>query len=780
VPDLVRAAVTRSDGYWEALSAELARLLDLLSDETFRAVPVEDRVIAWLCAHDHREAAESFLEYAFDNQNGYPHRVVGDRPQLTFPFIDEIHEASAALTGTADSELRYRSRLLTVGWTEPTVLRIEGAAFIEYLDDDYAESLVTLVLRDRDSDREWRVPTQVAPERNVNGWSTRAHEDHTRSAFRCDIDVTRLPPPGREPTVLDVELELTVGAHTRVGGFQARAFNESAGLLEPSVVDRTVAQPLWRPFGGLSLELRTAKRADLRPPVETVAVRILDFSAGDRQLTLEGESDRDPEEPLEISLVGPRGSTGWVRAAQRAGRFTVSIDAFENEWGVASTALPADRYAVRARTPGGELLPVAPARSFWRSLPRSVGDSGLLFVPFVSVEGHLLIRVIPEEWPSSRPPYYRRRLRDVSYPEARLQPLLDVALFETFAGKAAGDNPGALAKDLAGRDEDVELVFSVIDRSVEVPAGSRSVIRFSREYFELLGRARYLIVNASLPYFFRKREGQLYFQTWHGSPLKRIAHDRPHLDFFNWHHRRQLLIARDGWDYLLSQSEFCTRALRSAFRYDGAVMELGYPRNDLMMSAEADDVRRRTREHFGIAEDQRLVLYAPTWRDNLRVGRVFEKVLYLDPHELVDRLDNTVVLVRGHYNSMRAAENVDPDNRVIDVTRYPDIADLYVAADAMVTDYSSVFFDFVLTDKPMVFLAPDLKEYRDDNRGFYLDYDVVPGPICLTTADVVSALGGPDEHVARRAEFRKEFAPHDDGSAAARVIDAILERHPYR
>ena len=80
------------------------------------------------------------------------------------------------------------------------------------------------------------------------------------------------------------------------------------------------------------------------------------------------------------------------------------------------------------------------------------------------------------------------------------------------------------------------------------------------------------------------------------------------------------------------------------------------------------------------------------------------------------------MLVRGHYNSVLAAEDVDPDNRVIDVTRYPDIADLYVAADALVTDYSSVFFDFVLTDKPMVFLAPDLSQYRDENRGFYLDY----------------------------------------------------------
>jgi CDP-glycerol glycerophosphotransferase len=402
-------------------------------------------------------------------------------------------------------------------------------------------------------------------------------------------------------------------------------------------------------------------------------------------------------------------------------------------------------------------------------------------MPLASVAGSLLMRVVPAEWRSSRPPFMRRRLRDEVYPAAREMPLLDVALFETFAGKAAGDNPGALCKELASRDEDVEIVFSTMDHSVEVPEGARRVIRFSREYFELLGRARYLIVNASLPYFFRKREGQLYFQTWHGSPLKRIAHDRPHLDFFNWHHRRQLLVARDGWDYLLSQSEFCTRSLSSAFRYDGPVMELGYPRNDLMLTDETGDVRRRTRRALGIDDGQLVVLYAPTWRDNLRAGRVFDKVLYLDPHEVVRRTGNAVVLVRGHYNSVLAAEDVDPDNRVIDVTRYPDIADLYVAADALVTDYSSVFFDFVLTDKPMLFLAPDLVQYRDDNRGFYLDYEsTVPGPVCLTTADVVHQLQADDEFADRREAFRKEFAPHDDGKAAARVVDAILDVHPYR
>ena len=116
---------------------------------------------------------------------------------------------------------------------------------------------------------------------------------------------------------------------------------------------------------------------------------------------------------------------------------------------------------------------------------------------------------------------------------------------------------------------------------------------------------------------------------------------------------------------------------------------------------------------------------------------------------------------------------------MLDVTRYPDIADLYLAADVLVTDYSSVFFDFALTDKPMVFLAPDLASYRDDNRGFYLDYhETVPGPICLTTREVVESIKAPDAYARVRATFRERFAPLDDGSAAARVVDGILASHP--
>ena len=772
VPDLVRAAVCRQTGYWEALTAELSDLVATMSPATFAAVPVEDRVIAWLCAHDRRAATEDFLEYAFDNQRGYPFRIEDGRPHIALPFIDALSDSSGDLTQVADADMPMSARLVRVGWAGPRVLRIEGSAFADYLDDRLGPSVVTLVVTERSTHEQVRVPTRPRPEVNVNRYASRANEDHTGAGFVGDVDFSELPLPRVGANVYDVGVELAIGHYRLAGAFRGRHSGGSAGLLEPQWSDGEEVMATWRDHRGLGLLVRPAPAPSDEPEGELSADSL---SVRDGVLTVAGTAVAD----VDLRLVGPRVQTAWTPVLRDGDRFTVGLSLVEDEWGLGRTSLPADTYQVRARQPGGAELDVRTGKVLWRTLPHPMDSTEWTLTPLVGPTGGLNVRVVPVEYQLARPPLLRRRMRDELYPAAKEKPLLDTVLFETFAGRGTGDNPGAICAEFHRRGLGLDLVFSVIDRSNVVPDGARAVVRWSAEWFELLGRARYLVVNSSLPYFFRKREGQLYFQTWHGSPLKRIAHDRPHLDFFNWHHRRQLLVAKDGWDYLLSQSDFCTRSLSSAFRYDGPVMEVGYPRNDILLADHRDEVRSRVRRHFGIEDGARAVLYAPTWRDNRRLGAVFSKVLYLDPTQVVSSMRDTVVLVRGHYNSVGAAEDRESSTRVVDVTRYPDIADLYLAADVLVTDYSSVFFDFVLTDKPMIFLAPDLKEYRDDNRGFYLDYhETVPGPVCLSTREVIDELAGQDRFAQRRAEFRSRFNPLDDGHAAARVVDRILEAYP--
>ena len=776
-PDLVRAALTRDDGYWASVQGELRRLLERIPDEDLANVPVEDRITAWLCARAEREAAADFLEYAFDNKDGYPFREVEGHPHIKLPFIDALAPVDSAMTRVADVDMRYRTRLTAMRWVRPGVLRLEGAAFIDYVESS-EPGQVTVILRDRSTGAEKQFPASSFVDETVNRWAGRAQEDHSNDAFECEIDVATLPAPEDGRAVYDVTVRLELGSHTREAAFQSRRVIGSPGLLEPSVSGGKRATTAWNPVRGLIL--RVAAAGDVTDSdadgdaFASAPVLVTEIGGADDTVVLRFNADQ----PYELALVGPRTRTAWVTPEREGAELSATLSLLLDEWGTGLVSLPTDDYAVVARTPkAGDELPVLVDRQLWRELPLSLDTGTHLILPGALEGGRLQLRVAPGENRDTVGSYVRRRLRDEHYPAAREMPLLDVALFETFHGRAAGDNPGPLCAELARRDSGLDLVFSVVDRSVSVPEGARSVVRWSTEWFELLGRARYFVSNAPLPPFFRKREGQVFLHTWHGSPLKRIAHDRVSQDFANWHHRRQLLVARDGWDYLISQSPFCTEALRSAFLYDDEMLELGYPRNDLLSSPEAEEVRRRTREHLGIAPEARVILYAPTWRDNYRSGRVFDKIVFLETAEVVRQVPDSVVLVRGHYNSMEDADVQGTDRRVLDVTRYPDISDLYLAADALVTDYSSVFFDFVLTDKPMYFLAPDLAEYRDQNRGFYLDYhDTVPGPVAVTTQQVVDALLGPDEYVEVRKRFRAEYAPWDDGHASERIVDVLL-RH---
>jgi CDP-glycerol glycerophosphotransferase len=350
-------------------------------------------------------------------------------------------------------------------------------------------------------------------------------------------------------------------------------------------------------------------------------------------------------------------------------------------------------------------------------------------------------------------------------------------LLETFRGRAVGDSPGAIGRELMSRDIDLDLVCVVDDASVAVPEGLRAVVRLSHDWYRVLGSARAYVANAAAPAFFAKKPGQIHLQTWHGTPLKRIGEDRGPGDFFTWRHRRMVARQASDWDALLSPSRYCSEIFRSAFRYDGVTLESGYPRNDVLTSASAGDRRREVRTRLGILEQDTVVLYAPTWREYL--GERDAKPLYLDPETVTRGVKECVVLMRGHYNATGQPDAFRGRRDVQDVTRYPDIADLFLACDVLVTDYSSVMFDFSLTDKPVILLVPDLERYRDAERGFYLDIDEwAPGPLVRSTEEVVAMvddLATLDSYGPARSRLRQTFCPWDDGLASKRVADHLLD-----
>ena len=343
----------------------------------------------------------------------------------------------------------------------------------------------------------------------------------------------------------------------------------------------------------------------------------------------------------------------------------------------------------------------------------------------------------------------------------------NAVFFESFYGRTVGCNPQAIDRALARLAPGVTRYWSVVDLSVAVPDGAIAVVEGSPEWWRARAEARLLVVNDWLRRRFARKPGQKVLQTWHGTPLKRLALHRPGFD-----PRRMAAVVKESrrWDVLLAQNTYSERILRKAYAFFGRPIWVeGYPRDDALVTGDASAIRSA----LGIADGERVLLYAPTWRDDRR-----EMVDFIDPEELALRAD-AVVLVRGHSRTL----DTDRDRagaRVIDVTGFPETSQLLLAADALITDYSSVMFDFSVTGKPMYFLVPDLDHFRGTLRGFYFDLESrAPGPLVRTQDELVAALADPGHesaYAARYAAWRAQFNGRDDGQAAERVVARILDQ----
>jgi CDP-glycerol glycerophosphotransferase len=350
-------------------------------------------------------------------------------------------------------------------------------------------------------------------------------------------------------------------------------------------------------------------------------------------------------------------------------------------------------------------------------------------------------------------------------------------VYNAFAGRFA-DSPRALYEELVRRGGDHEHVWLADPKHLDsFPEGVETAILDSPEGIAALESCDALIANTHTEVEWEKKPGAVYLQTWHGTPLKRI-----HWDVLWAPEGRLERLQRDvdRWDLLVSPNGASTPLLRGAFRYDGPVLEVGYPRNDVLSSPERNAIRARVRAELGIPEGTRAVLFAPTWRDDV----VFEGgdapiALDLDVERVMAALgDDHSLLLRLHYMlTGRLQAFTHPG--VHDVSFYPDISELYLAADVLMTDYSSSMFDFAVTGKPELFFTPDLATYRDATRGFYFDFEpVAPGPLLEDTTAVIAALRDlpavTAQSAPRYAAFRERFAHLEDGHATDRVIDGLL------
>ncbi|MZD10563.1 glycosyltransferase [Streptomyces sp. SID5785] len=380
-----------------------------------------------------------------------------------------------------------------------------------------------------------------------------------------------------------------------------------------------------------------------------------------------------------------------------------------------------------------------------------------------------------------RGPYRQERLRKDVYEAGRSLPLRDAVLYISYNGKQYSDSPRALHEELLRRGADVEHLWLVRDGQVDLPPTAQKVRFWGTEWYEALARCRYIVTNAHLPHWMERRPGQVVLQTWHGTMLKKIGLDIEAPKFDPEYHDRLRQESRN-WSLLVSSNRFSTPILERAMGYDGEILETGYPRNDYLYAPDREERAAEVRKRLGIPAGKKVVLYAPTWRDDLAHRRgQFKFSLRIDVEDAKRRLgEDHVLLIRRHSNVVDQVPGAG-DGFVFDVSEYPDIADLYLAADVMITDYSSVMFDYAHLKRPMLFFTYDLEHYRDTLRGFYFDFEEdAPGPLIRTSQELISAVRDIDTvseaYQERFDRFHDLFCGLDDGQAARRVADRMLEQ----
>jgi CDP-glycerol glycerophosphotransferase len=439
------------------------------------------------------------------------------------------------------------------------------------------------------------------------------------------------------------------------------------------------------------------------------------------------------------------------------------------------------RWQLLAQTVAGESRVVAD-RGLLARLP-ALRQDGLHAVKVETYRGDALllsVRLASAELGG----YAQQQLREWYGSQVASAQIEDIAVFDSHGGKQYSCNPRAVYEELRRRDSGLRCVWISYDGQFRVPDGGQVVAYQSREHYQLAARARLVVSNALQPKWYRKPAGQLYLQTWHGTPLKRICLDVEHPQFASglaYHDQVRADVA--GWDALVSANAFSTAIFRKAFGFDGDILEFGYPRNDVLAGPDAAGLAARVRGQLGLPAGARTVLYAPTWRDDATTradGYGFPQ--HLDLGAVTRALgDDYVTLVRAHPMIKETLVTGTADSKIIDVTRYPDMADLLLIADVLITDYSSVMFDFALTGRPMLFFAYDLERYRDKLRGFYFDFEAeAPGPLLRSSDEVIDAArdlaGISRSYRAAYAGFAARFGSLEDGHAAARTVDWLLSR----
>lgn len=355
--------------------------------------------------------------------------------------------------------------------------------------------------------------------------------------------------------------------------------------------------------------------------------------------------------------------------------------------------------------------------------------------------------------------------------------------FESFVGRNYSGQPKYIYQYMQKVCGDKYKYIWIVDKKdIKIDGKHKTVKRFGLRYFYYMTRSKYWVNNMRQPSWLPRKKGQIMLETWHGTPLKKLVFDMEDVHAVNPHYKAIVYKQSRGWDYLLSDNPFSTEKFQSCFRFEKEkILEAGYPANDPLYAPDLQERAAAIKKKLGIPLDKKVLLYAPTWRDdNYYDAGEYKFELALDIERLKKEFGSEyIILLRMHYWIVDHLDLSKYEGFTYNVSDYDDITELYMISDICMTDYSSVFFDFANLRRPILFYTYDLDKYRDVLRGFYLDVEKdLPGPLLLTNDEVVDALKNIDKISEQYKEkydvFYDRFCCIDDGNAAKRVVEAVF------
>ncbi|WP_394289190.1 CDP-glycerol glycerophosphotransferase family protein [Microbacterium sp.] len=737
-------------------------------------------------------------------------RATGEEIALEARPVRDVTIDEYAATGSAHADYRNGGAVVDVDldllgpgtWRVRLEVEVEGQRRSDLLAN--AWQVGTASLRHAATGQGGRPVTVVSDRRGPV--EIRVYDDGVvATSVQLGAGDVRIEGTGTPPD----EMALRAGRNGKVATAtpQATANGWAAVLRLPAPPDPTAAPPTWEVTarrGGEAVPVRWAPTVAESADVEDV--RVLAGPTDDGRLTLSVHPEvavmrsatvHDDRLVLTVDTAGFDHAAYDVVFASRPatvqgsahdlgdGRVELVLPFRETRWGKTDQVIRSATYTVAFMHPetGRRITPRVTPPLLWQLPIDELTDLVRCRVqlrPGVPTPEVLIGPPLPVE---------ERGMRN----QLQLQALANHGLadehavfFRSLYGEVANDSAAAVHHELRARGSDLTMYWSVADYSVEVPEGGVPLLEGTREWHERLGAAQYVMVNVHQPSWYRKPAGQVMIQTFHGYPYKGMGQE--------WWVRSGLPTARitsfldraEDWDHLVSPAAYATPQLLTAFfRPEAAkaveVLEIGYPRNDVLLSERGEQVRAETRRALGIAPHQKAILYAPTFRDYFSEdGMTARAVQFFDPRVAAAALgEDYVILVRGHAFNARARESRVAGDRIIDVTYHPDVSDLILASDAGVLDYSSLRFDYALTRKPMVFLVPDEDEYHRNRPSIMPFPPTAPGPRVATNAEVVRLLQDLDGLRQRYADdverFIAQYCEREDGHAAARLVDAVFE-----